>query len=390
MPNVDINGTVVSFPDDMQPDQLKQAVSSAASKMGGHKPSLFESLKSRGKIGLEVAKQFGKYESNPQNLARMAGPYLPALGGAVGSAINPGMGSAIGAGLGSIAGNMASIYGGDKNAPTTPGSAAKEAMINTLVSGFPDTTQAGKLAQLGRKGIAKTFEAVAGPKANVYEQAMRQGLKTYTAPSMEEAEQGFENALTKEGIGRPPVQNIYDPQLAQARDTAKSVMEKVRSGPLVKGISPVNPEEALRGKQAIDRIIAATPQGDKGALTEMYKDRDTLNDILSNVSGPLSDASKNYRQAIVKKSLMSPLRVTKAGKPSAFITILSALDALGANSLKPLAYPLATGPAATGLAATAGGDIMRLLSKPGVRQAITAEILRRQRNQPNENPNPQQ
>ncbi len=39
MPNVDINGTVVSFPDEMQPDQLKQAVSKAASKIT-NKPNL--------------------------------------------------------------------------------------------------------------------------------------------------------------------------------------------------------------------------------------------------------------------------------------------------------------------------------------------------------------
>lgn len=34
MPNVDINGTVVAFPDNMPPDQLKSAVSMAAGKMG--------------------------------------------------------------------------------------------------------------------------------------------------------------------------------------------------------------------------------------------------------------------------------------------------------------------------------------------------------------------
>ncbi len=42
MPNVDVNGTVVNFPDDLNPEQLNQAVSKAASQMGGEKPGLVQ------------------------------------------------------------------------------------------------------------------------------------------------------------------------------------------------------------------------------------------------------------------------------------------------------------------------------------------------------------
>lgn len=164
---------------------------------------------------------------------------LPLAGAMVGSTFgNPGLGAAAGGGLAKIAQNMAGIYSGDPNVPRTVTDAALSAGGEALgagiaqepkvLMGIPGVPQVskmvGNLASKVGTNVSKFAEAMTGAKVKDLQQAAKQGLSTYAAPSMEKAQGIFGQAMEKAGISsKPPIEHIIDPQLQTARDTALHV-----------------------------------------------------------------------------------------------------------------------------------------------------------------------
>ncbi len=383
-------------------------------------------------------------------------PYLPVAGALAGSALaGPGLGTAAGAGLGQIGSRMADLaYGRVKPADAGQGTnfAPREAiapMIQTAVSGIPETTQGMALTAKVGRGLRKIGSAFSGAKEADLLKAYQKGPSTYSAPSMEEASGQFGKALENSGINTTPtLESTLDPQLTQARDTAMALGKKLQGGapaplpeykpgmtephavfqgnfdlgpgqsystyilkgnhpraggnfgsadlekmgiPVVgaegKGIGQVpdmvakglTAQEALQGRQAVDRIIASTPQKDKPTLLALGNLRDQFNQKLSELSPETAAASKTYADAILKRNLTKVMPVNKSGEYSKLAPYLAAAAGsavgfghhnTGEGALAGAGYLLGTSPLAMGAGAAALGAI-----SPEFRRAALAAFI---------------
>lgn len=341
-------------------------------------------------IAPTVAKQVG-------NILPMAHPVdnLPMTLGMAGMPLGLG---APGAALGEAAKEAANVVLEPDAVPKTPlgiGASVMGAGIAQdprILGGIPGVSKvggkvgamAGNLASKFGKGLAKFEEALTGAKAKDLEQAAKQGLGTYAAPSMEKAKNIFGNALEKAGISaKPPIEHIIDPQLQTARETALHVGQILDEG------APLTAEEALLGRQAVDRIYNATSLLDRSTRGHLSELRTLMDEELSKASGPLKSASEIYRKAIVKSNLLNPFKVTKQGQYSAVAPMVATLAAsgLGLGTRKKEAglgaggaYLAASSPALAGLAATTGGSVVKglnaIASNPAARQALF-QVLQR-------------
>lgn len=329
-------------------------------------------------------------QTPPETLQRKGGIALPIVGGA--------LGGPIGAAAGEFARQATGTVFAPDTVPETPlgrfasvaaqGVAENPAILKTI-PGVPTITNLLSKAgsKLG-KNAAKVAEALTGAKAKDLEQAASQGLSTYAAPSMEKAQEVFGAALKKEGISsKQSIKQLIDPQLTQAKEVALSAGDKLEKG------LELTAEEALRGKQAVDRIYAATSITDRETRRGLAEFRTALNDVLSNKSGALSEASKIYRKAIVKDSILNPFRITKQGQMSAVAPMVATLASAGVGSQDKTAgaktgigYLLASSPAVAGALATGGGSVAntvaKLASNPQVRQVVAnylAEALNKRK-----------
>jgi hypothetical protein len=296
---------------------------------------------------------------------------LPAIGAVAGEMIYPPGGGAVGAGLGQIGKRIADLgYG--RVQPSEAMNPIKEAitpMVQTAVAGIPAVSgvfQAGKktVAQAITKGLAKAGQTLSGAKQDVLEQAAKQGLLTYTAPSLPKAQKIFSQALGPEGqvAMKQSVSDTFDPAVGQARSIATEIGTKIEKG------EPITAIDALKARQATDRVISATPVTDKLKRKALYDWRSKFDDIMSSQSGDLKNASDLYRKAIVKNQLLSPTRLNKSGEPSAFLPLV--LGAGGRSAEGILQTLLGTSPFAWGAGATTVGAI-----PPVVRQAALASFI---------------
>lgn len=211
--------------------------------------------------------------------------------------------------------------------------------------------------------LAKSGSFVSGAKPQDLMQAYDQGVvKTYGAPNLEKAGSIFEDAAHKAGVNTAPtLEATLDPQLTQARAKAMEVGQKLQAG------QALTAQEALEARQAVDRISAATPVKDRKTLGALSDLRNQFQDALSQISPDLQDASRTYRQAIVKNNLSKPWPVNKNGTPSKLLPAINAAGSIvaGAAAHNPavlgtaVAYPLATSPLAAGVTAATVGDASR-------------------------------
>jgi hypothetical protein len=235
----------------------------------------------------------------------------------------------------------------------------------------------GRVAQSVKNGLFKSGQTMAGPKADTFKQAYDQGLvKTYSAPNMEKAQNIFGNALGPEGQAAlkesENAAEAFDPALSKARETAKKIGSMIEKG------ETVSAEQALQARQATDRIISSTPENDKMTRDVLYGWRNRFDNELSSQSGKLADASRTYRKAIVKDQLTNLTRMTKNGRPSAFLPLV--LGA-GGRGLEGIVNTLGlTSPLAWGLGVSSAGSAVRGLNKladnPAIRQTLL-QVLQR-------------
>lgn len=143
----------------------------------------------------------------------------------------------------------------------------------------------------------------------------------------------------------------------------------------------ISAQEALQGRQAVDRIIAGTPQKDKPTLLALGNLRDRFSEALSKLSPDVQKASGDYADAILKRNLTKVMPVNKSGEYSKLAPYLAAAagSAVGYghhDGMEGVAagggYLLGTSPLAMGLAATTLGSI-----SPQVRNAALASFVDR-------------
>lgn len=351
-----------------------------------------------GSVSLEGAKQVATMSPKVQ---RMTASALPVVGGIAGAPFGLG---APGAAAGEFARQAVNTVINPEANPQTPlgmfastvgaGIAQEPKILNAIPGVSRFGNMAGNLASKAGKNLAKFGEALTGAKAKDLEQAARQGLSTYGAPNMEEAQTIFGKAMESAGIpGKPPLKQIIDPQLSTARKIALQVGDK-----LEKGVD-IGAGEALQGRQAIDRIYNATPLVDRATRGNLADLRTAFDNVIAGKSGALKEASTLYRQAIVKSNLLNPFRITKQGQMSAVAPMVATLAASagvgsghkGQAGLGGVGYLAASSPALAGAIATSGGSAVNafgsLASRPEVRQVLLqalAQAMQKRKNKTQE------
>lgn len=336
-----------------------------------------------------------------KKIYRSVGKFLPSAGGVVGGIIGGAGGTVGGLGVGGVPGAI-----GGAGLGSATGEAARQLFARSVGEEAPPTSMealknigvegaygvageavgpvAGKIAKpilkpMG-KGAARVIEAVTGMRQPDIISASKRGVRSYFDPSIGKAEKIFESAIKKSG-GKitPTMEQIYDPQLSQARKLAISAGNKLLKN------KEVNAGELLRAKQATDRVIAATPLQDRQARKLLFEQRNVFDAALSGKSGELKKASDIYRKSIVRSKLLSPFRLTKSGQLSATAPLIATSigSAVGVGDQAPekglrtgLAVLGATSPAVWGAGITAGSDIARALTSPIGRRAIGQSMIR--------------
>ena len=320
-------------------------------------------------FGEALSGSLSRIAGQPKEIAQNMTPekmsqHLPLAGMAFGGAFGGPVGMAAGAGLGQIGARMADLgYG--RVQPSEAMSPVREAiapMAQTALAGIPETSMVSKIG----RGLAKAGETLTGVKKDVFQQAAKQGYSTYAAPSIPKAQNIFSEALGPEGRAamKQSVDDVFDPAVGQARGIAKEIGNKIENGEAVSAV------EALKARQATDRVISATPVTDKKKLGALYEWRSKFDDVMTSQSGELANASTKYRQAIVKSKLLSPTRLTKSGQPSAFLPLVLGAGGRGVNGL--IAGMTGTSPMVWGLGATTVGAV-----NPIARRALISELISR-------------
>lgn len=323
------------------------------------------------------------FQTDPAKMQKMAGPAMPIVGGMLGTLATPIAGPAApvaGAMLGESLNQMAGNALAPETAAKTPlGQVASIAGAGIaqepkILGAIPGVSKIGEMAsglasKIGR-GLAKAGETASGVKADILRQAADQGLSTYGAPSISKAQKIFSDALGPEGQAamKQTAAEAFDPAVQKARQVATEIGTKLENGETISAI------DALKARQATDRVISSTPVTDKTTRQMLYEWRSRFDKSLASQSGKLSDASKTYRQAIVKDKILNPTRITKSGEPSAFLPMLVAHGMMGKGLESGLGVLTGTSPAMWGLGATAGGSVVnglnQLGSNPAIRQAL--------------------
>lgn len=296
------------------------------------------------------------------------------------------------AGTLAIGKRMAGIASGQQPPSGTPWQEAKGPMIDAatasvlqepkVLNGIPGVPavkeMASNMISSAGRGLAKAGQTLSGVKADILNQAARQGLSTYTAPSLPKAQSIFAGALGPKGerAMRQTAKEAFEPALEKARAFATKIGTKIENG------EPVTALEALKARQATDRVISGTPITDKLSREALYGWRNQFDNELAGQSGKLADASRTYRKAIVKDTILNPTRLNKSGEPSAFLPMIVGHGMIGKGIEGGLGMLTATSPAMWGLGATAGGSAVRGLNvlgqDPTIRQTLF-QILQKMR-----------
>lgn len=350
----------VVFDDEMK--STGKVVFDDEQKTGGKPPLSFVGKQMFGM--LPQVKTINSMIKNPQQM-------LPIAGMGVGTALGGPLGGAAGAGLGQIGSRMVDIA---KGSPVqSPGKEAIGPMAQTFAAGIPEVSGifrpgTSTLAQKIGQGLDRTGQTLSGVKKGTLPQVTKEGFNIYKAPSLPKAQELFGMALGPEGqtAMKQTASEAFDPVLSQSRQTATEIGTKIEQG------QPVTAIDALKARQATDDIISSTSPTDKNKLNALYKWRGKFDDVMTSQSGPLKGASNLYRRALVKDQIMSPTRITKSGRPSAFLPMVLGAGGRGLSGI--LSTLAGTSPAAWGLGAATLGSINPMVAKSGLAALIQRMI----------------
>lgn len=356
----------------------------SGSQTPGFDPDAYLGIEKKNQTLLDVAKLVPQMAgiAYTDNLKHTAVPAAIGLAGAMGG----GPAAALAGGIAAIGKRMSGIASGQQPPSGTPlqeaigpmaqaatAGIAQEPGVLNEIPGVPSIKEmASNLASKTGRGIAKGFQAFSGAKTGDYVEAAKKGWATYSAPSKPEAGQMMAKALEKlPGASIVPtlqetVQGAISPESSVANKFLNDLAGKMDEGYLP------DARDALRAKQALDDVIDTVPKGQVKRLGTLYNLKSTFDDILSNQSGKLKEASNAYRAASLKANLTKFLPVNKSGEYSRLAPMLS--------TVAGTAKGLFTSPLTLGALATTGGTAVQGLNKlaqdPTIRQTLL-QVLQR-------------
>lgn len=317
---IEVNGVVIEFPDNLSPDQLNQAVSSAAQQMGGQPQergavgNAWEALGEPERVsrqGLQAATDLIP-QPPPEVMAKMTG--------------NPIVDFARGGREATLIGAKAGMQALTDVAPTFI--SAPSLLTGGVLGGVK---LAGKLATspLGR--------AVGGKVADVAEGIS--GLEYKTPGVLKEA---AKDASLFTGPGTDDISPLYKklvesgrirPSFARSTD-AKSLVDEALAAV---DDGSLTPEEGLIARQTLDGIKRSIP---KYAFSQM---RETFDTIAKKATAGMDAA---FRKSVMSDALRTPFPVNKGGGSSIMKGALGAV-----SKTLPFMSPMVQGATATGIGA---------------------------------------
>lgn len=336
MARVDINGTVVEFPDTLSPDELNNAVSAAASQMGG---------------GAALADDRGMIRKGWDALAIPEQKSREGLQMLAGMVPNP-----------EPKGNLALdiIRGTPKIAADTVAEAAPD-FISPASLALAGAGQVGRLAKPIIKpvlqGLGRQGESVSGVVPGALEAAYKDS-SLMMGQGKKAVQKMYETAKSTTGGMRKELQTIGD-----KKEFVTKALNLAEEGSLT-------PLEALEARKELVKI--------KKQLTGPYFQyaKDKLNSIAKTV---FSGADTAYQKANMAESLRQIAPQNKYGGTSAF---KMALQAMASNDgIAGKAVALGLSPFAQGTVATGAGMTARAVTNPKAASALGAILAQRRKKQ---------
>lgn len=423
MPRVEINGKIVDFPNDLTHEQLKKAVSSAASQIGQQGIAVPKPLEKaaeaittpiRGFRGLGVGAQRLMSGINlpalaipgstptPQNVATMASNFPLALERAA-EATKKGYTPTKGERTGALLGETAAITG--LTAPLAmlapqriAAQAALEGAMGGGVSALSDISETGRffpkrtasMAALGAglpllktKAAQDTMAKAAGMAGRIQSGVeQREGARLFKDPgaflsppeSVAGAKLGAsraERGLKK--IGQS-VKETVSPEATESRKYVEKISEKYSLSRLGRSEPPTS-SELLKAKQSLNKIIEATPLKQRETRAELFELKNKVDDVLEKSSPGEKSASREYARSALAGKFRKILPVTKSGDVSLTRTIgLPAVNdslvaSLGAAGVGIVQSPFLGGAAISGAGAI-NKAVQQAIKTPAGRQVV--------------------
>lgn len=324
---------------------------------------------------------FNALRNDPKNVFDKGGGVLMPLAGAA-------VGGPVGAAGGEFLRQLVGTGLGSSNVPNTPmgsfasvvgqGVAAKPSILKAIPGVSSATKAVSSMASSLGRGAAKAAQAASGGKFGDFIDASKKGYSAYFAPSVKKAGEGISEAMKREGINPElTLEMALDPKLSVAEKTARTAGKALERG------SKLGAEQSLKARQAIDRIIASTPEKDRTTLKALSSLRDKFNNSLAESSPGIKKASDIAREAYIKRTITSPFRLKKSGEMAATIPLMASVLGSGVGMLggaesgakAGLGAMALTSPLLYGGAATTAGQVAKLAANPAVRQLIVNALL---------------
>jgi len=334
--NIDINGTIVEFPDDLSPDDLNKAAKSAADQMASVTPS-------EGGSALDKIAEFGA--KGPLTMAREAfsknpEPVLDALpmaGGLAGGLAGGGTPASIPlSALGGSAGESARQLGKRAlglDAPKTSMEAlsqiAKEGALNAGAEG------AGVALKVAGKPIAAAVDkAVVAPFQQLLtgipgKEWLRLSKKIGTlkpkflggAPSKEFAGKAIGEAEEAAGLFKSALpSNLGKDYVESTLKTFREIgtPEQLAKPDFVKEVvTTLTPQEAHTMREAVNNVLTEWVAGKNGPEYRRYTIlKEALDDYMGKVSPLIRKAQAAYADSAQRSKFLSLFPKTKYGEPS--------------------------------------------------------------------------
>lgn len=380
MPTIDVNGQLLDFPDNLTPEQLNQAVASAASQMSPTSASFIERLKNlptQAWNALKVPEQLS--EKGLGLIAGMTPEFVPqsAVKRFAGVMASPIVGP-----IGPLAGEIAARMGKDTSAPTgnvvmDVARGTPKVLAETARKTAPAFVSRGSIlaASAGPviKGLGTPVKYIGKKAASAIEgyQNIPKGTlaEAYRDPSVyldkgaAVAGKAYREAKEAAGVGKEglfgEIKNLKDVSNIKLESVVNRALELAKDGKL-------NPSSAQSARKAVDEMYRSKAYS-KEAVLEL---RQFFDSIVKGDAG-LAKADIAYQRAIKADALRQLFPLNKGGGGSPFRIFasngLAKIPIVG----KPLAFVTGS-PALAGVTSAGAGMIGRSATDPMQRIGTSA------------------
>lgn len=285
-------------------------------------------------------------------LAAPGTPVASAAGGALGFAGGRAAADLIDRGIGLKAPLASAGEAAKETAKDIQGGAAQEA-LGLVLKAIPSKVMENVLA----KGAGVAGRLQSGVRAASGQRLFKNPSALF-APSTETV--GAELGAAREAAGmasKPTVNEIVDTEGSTARRMARQVLNKIEQK------LPVSPDELLKGKQAINKLIEKTPMMQRSQRRLLSQAGQQLSDALYAISPEERQLAGKYANSALGEEFRRFYPVTKTGDVSLTRTLF--LPALRESGQALAAIPtalLAQSPFLGGLGISAAGGAYKALA----------------------------